>query len=425
MSADKTIAGAVSTMWGLVLDHLVDKHAQTVASTRVNPEGGVARTPQGVLVTSKELYLQVLLNADGNYTNDGYQKRMEQSFGAIFLGMDWGPEYEKESTPANAAIGKVTRRDAFEITLKETRAALPTVPAPSGIVDIQVLSDIVLAKVCSHYFDIPDGVYVKAGGFGVSNLVPPGVCPADYTPPSAYIFHPDPDALLSFLGQRTGQILRESVGKYVANKRASGQLPTAPLAHALFEQFPDPKDNDLLARTIIGVMTGALPTINGNLVTTVKSWQRTATLMALGAQLKANAQTDEFTKAHEVVEPSLRQAMQMQPTPDFIWRTATKDHTLGTKNPVQVKAGDKIYLSIVQATQSDLQSGSNDVCPIFGGDRSKTPHPIHACPGFEMGFGILLGVTYGVVDRQAAMAPPVPLNPPQTQSPQQTRSAGG
>jgi hypothetical protein len=26
---------------------------------------------------------------------------------------------------------------------------------------------------------------------------------------------------------------------------------------------------------------------------------------------------------------------------------------------------------------------------------------IHACPGFEMGFGILLGVTYGVVDHQA------------------------
>ena len=65
---------------------------------------------------------------------------------------------------------------------------------------------------------------------------------------------------------------------------------------------------------------------------------------------------------------------------------------MGTKNPVQVKAGDKIYLSIIQATQSDLKSGSSDVCPIFGGDRSKTPHPIHACPGFEMGFGILLGV---------------------------------
>ena len=398
------ITGGLSAMWGLVLDHLVDKHAQAVAATRVNPEGGVARTPDGVVVTSKELYLQVLLNADDNYTNAGYQKRMEQSFGPIFLGMDWTPEYVKESTPTNAAIGRVTRRDAFEVTLKEARAALPSVPAPGGIVDIQALSDIVLAKVCSHYFDIPDGVYVKAGGFGISNFAPPGVCPADYTPPSAYIFHPDPDPLLTFAGQRTGQILRESVNKYVADKRASGQLPTAQLTRALFEQFPDPNDNDLLARTIIGVMTGALPTINGNLVGVVKAWQRTATLMALGAKFKASTQSDDFLRAHEVIELPMRQAMQMQPTPDFIWRLAKKDHTLGTKNPVQVKAGDKIYLSIVQATQEDLRAGSDDVCPIFGGDRSKDPHPIHSCPGFEMGFGILLGIAYGVVEHGAKAA---------------------
>ena len=398
------IEGGLSAMWGLVLDHLVDKHAQAVAATRVNPEGGVARTPDGVVVTSKELYLQVLLNADDNYTNAGYQKRMEQSFGPIFLGMDWTPEYVKESTPTNAAIGRVTRRDAFEVTLKEARAALPSVPAPGGVVDIQALSDIVLAKVCSHYFDIPDGVYVKAGGFGISNFVPPGICPADYTPPSAYIFHPDPDPLLTFAGQRTGQILRESVNKYVADKRASGQLPTAQLARALFEQFPDPNDNDLLARTIIGVMTGALPTINGNLVGVVKAWQRTATLMALGAKFKASTQSDDFLRAHEVIELPMRQAMQMQPTPDFIWRLAKKDHTLGTKNPVQVKAGDKIYLSIVQATQEDLRAGSDDVCPIFGGDRSKDPHPIHSCPGFEMGFGILLGIVYGVVEHGAKAA---------------------
>ena len=398
------IKGGLSAMWGLVLDHLVDKHAQAVAATRVNPEGGVARTPDGVVVTSKELYLQVLLNADDNYTNAGYQKRMEQSFGPIFLGMDWTPEYVKESTPTNAAIGRVTRRDAFEVTLKEARSALPSVPAPGGIVDIQALSDIVLAKICNHYFDIPDGVYVKAGGFGISNFVPPGICPADYTPPSAYIFHPDPDPLLTFAGQRTGQILRESVNKYVVDKRASGQLPTAQLARALFEQFPDPNDNDLLARTIIGVMTGALPTINGNLVGVVKAWQRTATLMALGAKFKASTQSDDFLRAHEVIELPMRQAMQMQPTPDFIWRLAKKDHTLGTKNPVQVKAGDKIYLSIVQATQEDLRAGSDDVCPIFGGDRSKDPHPIHSCPGFEMGFGILLGIAYGVVEHGAKAA---------------------
>ena len=244
----------------------------------------------------------------------------------------------------------------------------------------------------------------RQADFGISNFVPPGICPADYTPPSAYIFHPDPDPLLTFAGQRTGQILRESVNKYVVDKRASGQLPTAQLTRALFEQFPDPNDNDLLARTIIGVMTGALPTINGNLVGVVKAWQRTATLMALGAKFKASTQSDDFLRAHEVIELPMRQAMQMQPTPDFIWRLAKKDHTLGTKNPVQVKAGDKIYLSIVQATQEDLRAGSDDVCPIFGGDRSKDPHPIHSCPGFEMGFGILLGIVYGVVEHGAKAA---------------------
>jgi hypothetical protein len=397
---ERKTAQDAGTVWGLMLDHFVDKHLEAAAAMKIEPEGGVARTPEGVVVTSKELVLQVLLNADGNYTIEGYQPRMQQSIGVIYLGMDWGPEYERQSTPANTAIGRVTRREAFELALKETRTALTTVPAPSGIIDIQAVSDVVFAKLCSHWFDIPDGVYVKPGGFRISDLLSPGICPGDYTPPSGYIVHPDPDALLTFLGQRTGQILRESVNKYVADKRAAGQLPTAALTRAFFEEFPKPEDNDLLARTIVGVMMGALPTINGNLVTIVKTWQRTATLLALQAQLNASTQSDEFVKAHNIVETPMRQTMQMQPTPDWLWRLAKKDHTIGTKNPVQVHAGDKIYLSITQATQEELHAGGNDVCPLFGGDRSKSPHPTHACPGFEMGFGILLGIVYGVVDFQ-------------------------
>jgi hypothetical protein len=385
---ERKVARDAGSVWGLVLDHLVDKHVESAAAMKINPEGGVARTPEGIVVTSKELVLQVLLNPDGNYTIEGYQPRMEKSIGVIYLGMDWGPEYERQSTPANTAIGRVTRREAFELAVKETRAALATVPAPAGVIDIQAVSDVVFAKLCAHWFDIPDGVYVKPGGFRISNLLSPGVCPGDYSPPSGYIVHPDPD------------FLRESVNKYVADKRAAGQLPTAPLTRAFFEEFPDPKDNDLLARTIVGVMMGALPTINGNLVTIIKTWQRTATLLALQAQLNASKETDEFVKAHAIVETPMRQTMQMQPTPDWLWRLAKKDHTIGTTNPVQVRAGDKIYLSVTQATQEELHRGGSDVCPLFGGDRSQKPHPTHACPGFEMGFGILLGVVYGVVDSQ-------------------------
>jgi hypothetical protein len=94
----------------------------------------------------------------------------------------------------------------------------------------------------------------------------------------------------------------------------------------------------------------------------------------------------------------MQETMQMTPTPDSLWRLAAKDHMLGTQDPVQVRAGDKIYLSVVKATQEDLRAGITDVCPLFGGKRSVSPHPTHACPGFEMGFGILLGIVYGVVE---------------------------
>ena len=180
----------------------------------VNPEGGVARTADGVVVTSKELVMQVFLNADGNYTVDGYQARMTKSIGPIYLGMDWGPEYEQtvdqgQRCDRNASPG---RRPSIS-RCKETRAALAALPDPAAF-DIQEISDTVLAAVCKHWFDVPDGDFVQAGRVrAVERCCRRRVCPADYTYPSAYIFHPDPDLLLTSLGERTGQMLREAVGK--------------------------------------------------------------------------------------------------------------------------------------------------------------------------------------------------------------------
>jgi hypothetical protein len=227
--------------------------------------------------------------------------------------------------------------------------------------------------------------------------MPPPCCPADYTYPSAYIFHPDPDVALTMLGERTGKMLREAVGKLLASLRTTGKQPQGLLSRAFFEAFPNPADNDLLARVIIGAMMGMLPTVNGNLNSTVKSWQRSSTFMALQGKLKKSTQTDDFARAVEIIQPALEQEMQMTPTPDAVWRTAVKAHTLGTKNPVQVNPGDKIYISIIQAMQEDLCAGITDICPVFGGNRHATPHPLHACPGIEAAMGVLLGITYGVV----------------------------
>jgi hypothetical protein len=143
-----------------------------------------------------------------------------------------------------------------------------------------------------------------------------------------------------------------------------------------------------------------LPTVIGNLTGTVKAWQKTQTFMVLQGKLKNTSQTDDYLRAQEVIEQPMQETMQMAPTPDAVWRTAVKEHTLGTKDPVQVHPGDKIYVNIYQATQEDLDAGITDVCPIFGGNRRASPHPTHACPGFEMAMGVLLAVIYGVVDQR-------------------------
>src|SRR5450631_741570 len=119
----RTTAQGLGSLWGMMLEHLSEKHAKAAATWSENREGGVRRTPDGILVTSKELVMQVLLNADGNYTIEGYQARMNQSIGLIYLGMDWGPEYVKQSTKSNEAIGRVTRKEAFAFAQGDARRA--------------------------------------------------------------------------------------------------------------------------------------------------------------------------------------------------------------------------------------------------------------------------------------------------------------
>src|SRR5260370_10042235 len=97
----RTTAQGLGSLWGMMLEHLSEKHAKAAAAWSENQEGGVGRTPDGILVTSKELVMQVLLNADGNYTIEGYQARMNQSIGLIYLGMEWVPEYVNQATKSN------------------------------------------------------------------------------------------------------------------------------------------------------------------------------------------------------------------------------------------------------------------------------------------------------------------------------------
>jgi hypothetical protein len=77
-----------------------------------------------------------------------------------------------------------------------------------------------------------------------------------------------------------------------------------------------------------------------------------------------------------------------------VWRIAREPHDLGA---VKINAGDTIVVSIVSATQECLINDELDLYPIFGGNRDEDNHPTHACPGYKMALGVMLGTLAGLM----------------------------
>lgn len=355
---------------------------------------GALRIRSEVLVASKALVMQVYLDSDENYSVRGYAARMDKSFGRVYLGLDSGAEYESESEAANRAIMAITAKYAFADALAATVAVLAALASASRV-DVDEVSTQVLAAVCEKWFDLPSGADMVTGGISF-NLWPPARLPGNFGTPSGYIFQPHPPVALIFLGRLQGaNILKPVLLDFVERHRKPGQAPTGILSAALFAALPSSAQNDLLARTIIGVLMGMLPTVDGNLTTAMKSWLDDGSFDALKSAFLADPTPNLYARACHVLTTPLITAMQKGPVPDAVWRTAVKDHNLGDP-PVFVRAGDVINISISSATRADLAQGTLDPSPIFGGMRRK-PHGTHACPGYHAAMGLLLGIISGIL----------------------------
>jgi hypothetical protein len=203
---------------------------------------------------------------------------------------------------------------------------------------------------------------------------------------------PDPDNDTIRYGPAQGQLLRKAVNDFVARGRA--KPPGSTISAALFREFPNPADDDFLARTIVGIMIGFLPTVSFGLISVVASWWEIE-FRKLQHEWQNARERDPYLRACEVLEKPLKQAMQKQPVPHAAWRTAIKPHKLDGQN---INVGDKISINIAKATQEDLSKGVTDVFAIFGGDRHARDHPTHACPGYRAAMGVLLGSIAGLME---------------------------
>lgn len=382
-----------------------------------------------VLVASKALVMRVFQNADKRYSMSGQMKRMRQSFGEIFLGEDDTPAYHRVADGVNGAILKIGEGDAFaggyaaatdhlERVLGKFCEVIPNLAGQPRSGQFDLRRDFVvpvLAVICHSCFDVPDALppgtaeHVAPGGWSWAPVWPKELegrrkprCPGDFMATSRYCFYPDPMPAVQDYGQKQGQALHDAVHSHFRDLRERGEYLKGSISKIIAQIVPD---DDELARTVIGVMTGFLPPADGSLRWTLYDWLEEKTLWRIQHRYVASAGTP-YERAKAALRPPLVQAMQKRPSPDMLWRTALSAHNLG---PVRVRPDDKIIIGIVSAMAEDRERGVEDVYPVFGGNRSRAPHPLHACPAAKFAMGTMMGILAALFDKVRIEALPAPL----------------
>ncbi len=401
--------------------------AQAVWTAIRERHHGALRTRYGVLVARKDLVMQVFENAAGHYSVCGYLSRMQRSFGPIYLGLDDGPDYQRQSRLANEAILAVAMEDAYRCAYRAAHAKLGAliqasialtrpqpVPAWELTFDLKELTDHVLAEVNRAWFDLPDaqGEFIAAGGWTWDIDRP--TCPGHFTAPSRYIFQPNPGATASRYGELHGAAVLGRMRAYLDAVRAgTAPRPTGAISQPLYDaavaEGTSADRDDLLARTLIGVMMGYLPTVEAGLRSVLNEWLEDRRLWDLQTALlheRGDARLSFEATRRALLEP-LKRTMLLRPLPEITWRTAASAHRLG---PVDIEVGDKVVVGIVSATQQTLDDpGPADVSPVFGGDRRDAVTRPHACPGQDAGLGVMLGTLAALFEVGTLRPTPAPM----------------
>ncbi len=415
-------AESAAAQWKLLLEDPGARRAGAAASVWQavrDLHGGVLRTPFGVLVCSGARAREVLADRSGRYSVSGYAARMREAFGEIFLGRDpQDPAYARESTAVVAAIQAFDPAQAFARGLQSAEAVVRArlqgcAPGEELALEVRDLVDTVLADACRDWFGLPDGRFVQAGGWVEADADAEPRCPRHFHAPSRYFFQPRPGAVATALGQRNGQQLRRRVRAFL---RVTGRDPAAleawrrgrPMVEALCRSFPPDNDTRVwtadVARTLIGVMMGFLPTADGNLRGVIADWSASGRLFGLQRAwrdawptVSAAAADVQAAKAAAVLEEDLVAALQRRPVPEAVWRTATDTHRLGGAT---VMAGDVVVVSLASAlheAQAFADDRGGDISLLFGGSRGAPDGGPHACPGSRMAMAFMRGVLAGLL----------------------------
>lgn len=386
-----------------------DESVRALHWAAVREAGGMRHEgAYGWLVGSAEKVMMVLKDDGRHYSAAGYGPRMAETVGTFYLGQDDVGPYDGHAELGQAVNDAVEKhlgdersayalaRDTAIAYLDKLHAASQLLPKAQGAsVDLLELARYVMAALCGAWFGLPDGKLMRYGGRAddLRNLDDDdGIahCPGDLMAISRYVFgpHPQEDPVAT-----RARVLGERVKHAFAALVARPLDQQTPLVRDIMQLADGAPSRQ--AALVAGVMLGfPAPTI-GSLAAVLVNWSITRELWRLQQSLAVPAAADfpraEFTLANDILRQPLLTAMAAAPAPYAVWRRTAPANPLSAQDGV----GCPVVVGLASAMRDPaLHAYDEPEYLMFGGTRQRQ-HPLyapHACPGYGMAMGAMLGV---------------------------------
>lgn len=389
------------------------------------PDGeGKLETPYGLLIAKQEPVLEALKDDGKTMSVCGYGRRFAQTIGPGYLGLDAQAHTAQAETPSgagvNQAIADISVEEAFEKAFGVTSAmlehAFPSTPHPTrrgGFeknVDIVILSEMVLASLCTAWFGLPDARQEFMGdrrGMGSAKAR----CPGHFVSVSRYVFWPYPSDAETEEAKAHGAEILEAVTAFL-QAAEGGAAVLGPLSGKIKDVLAPQSKSDpgLLARTLAGVMLGFPPTVHLNFLRVMTAWVGNnattpsstpkVSLWDLQADLIAEGATGRAPSP--MLQDALFAQMREYPGPELVWRESPGS----TPGP----GGAEPHKTVL-GLAAVMQDPQAHPLVMFGGahasNKSAPPalHTVHGCPGYSMAVGVLLGMITAILLTKGTLRP--------------------
>lgn len=400
---------------------------------------GTLQTDYGLLVADPAKITAILQDTGRQHSVEGYGRRLTDTVGIGYLGLDPDAGHTTQAilSGANDAIAGIGANEAFVAAAGMTSNVLKAFAAATGSptadgrietpVDMLVLSEKVLGNLSTLWFGLPDpGRKFMTVAGRTPERSGPARCPGHFLSVARYVFSPRPSAFVAEDAKAHGKAVLDAVEAFLdaaptdpaQREKTLGRLSFAIEAGLVREQQP----HEVIVKTIAGTMLGFPPTVHGNFARIVRAWLQTSpdpsapepitSLWNLQADLIGLGVTRaEYDKVDPLLRAALLAQMRKSPVPEMIWREDPQ-----APAPAPGQEPPKTVLGLFAAMKNEAAHDSL----MFGGawapsctpagtaaspastGRKEPAQPtglatVHACPGYEMALGVMMGMTTAIL----------------------------